>query len=99
MRIVDKKKFYRMIVLIIALIAFGIFIFGTTSFSGGEVEEKIIYISSGDTLWSIASEEKENNLYYKNKDIRDIILDIKKINGLDNNTTLSVGQKIVLKSL
>ena len=99
MRIVDKKKFYRMIVLIIALIAFGIFIFGTTSFSGGEVEEKIIYISSGDTLWSIASEEKENNLYYKNKDIRDIILEIKKINGLSNNETLSVGQKIILKSL
>lgn len=99
MKIVDRKKFYRMILIVIGIISFIIFVFSTSSFSGGEIEEKVIYISSGDTLWSIASEEKENNLYYKNKDIRDIILDIKKINGLDNNTTLSVGQKIVLKSL
>ena len=99
MKIVDRKKFYRMILIVIGIISFIIFVFSTSSFSGGEIEEKVIYISSGDTLWSIASEEKENNLYYKNKDIRDIILEIKKINGLSNNETLSVGQKIILKSL
>ena len=99
MRIVDKKKFSRMIILVIAIVAFIIFIFSTSSLSSGKIEEKIIYISSGDTLWGIASEEKENNLYYKNKDIRDIILEIKKLNGLNNNEQLAVGQKIVLKSL
>ena len=99
MKIVDRKKFNRMLIIVLGIIAFIIFLFSTTSFSGGKVEEKIIYISSGDTLWSIASEEKENNLYYKNKDVRDIISEIKKLNSLDNNSTLSVGQKIVLKSI
>ncbi|MBP3255675.1 MAG: LysM peptidoglycan-binding domain-containing protein [Clostridia bacterium] len=88
-----------MLILVIGILVFASFAFGTTSVSGGKVEEKIIYISSGDTLWSIASEEKENNLYYKNKDVRDIIGEIKSLNGLGNNTTLSVGQKIILKSL
>lgn len=99
MRIADKKRFSRMLILILGIVSFIIFIFSTSSFSGGKVEEKVIYVSSGDTLWRIASEEKESNLYYKNKDIRDIILEIKKINGINNNDELSIGQKIILKTL
>ena len=99
MKIVNKKKFIRMLIFIICLIAFISLLFSTSSFSRGEIKEKTIYISSGDTLWSIASEEKENNTYYKNKDIRDIILEIKKLNNIDNNQILSIGQKIIIKTL
>ena len=98
MKIVNKKKFGMMVVILVSVIFFILFILCNISFSGGEVEEKIIYISSGDTLWGIAKEQKEMNLYYKNKDIRDIVLELKKLNGLDNNE-LFVGQKIIINYL
>ena len=98
MRIVNRKKFIRMIIFLVLVISFVCFLFTTVSFSGGEIKEKVIYVSSGDTLWNIASEEKENNTYYKNKDIRDIIYEIRKLNGFDKNETLSIGQKIVIKT-
>ena len=99
MRIVDKRKFFRIVILIVGIIFFIIFTFNNKSFSNGEIKEKEIYVSGGDTLWSIASEEKSNNLYYENKDIRDIIYEIKKINNIENNSTLEVGQKIIINSL
>ena len=70
-----------------------------TAYSTAEIEKKDIYISSGDTLWSIASYESENNIYYKGKDIRDIIYEIKELNNLDNNADLQIGQKIVVNCL
>ena len=99
MKIVNKTKFIRMIILMIGIIIFISFAFSNDTLSKGEVKEKTIYISSGDTLWSIASDEKENNAYYERKDIRDIIYEIKKINNLECNNTLVVGQKLVVNSL
>lgn len=99
MRIVNKKKFIRMITLIIGIIVFTSICFSNISFSKGEVKTKTIYVSSGDTLWTIASEEQENNLYYEDKDIRDIIYEIKKINNLENKSNLIVGQKLIINHL
>ncbi len=99
MRIVNKKKFTRMIIIVLGVIFTICFYFSNVSFSKGEVKTKNIYVSSGDTLWSIATQEKENNSYYEDKDIRDIIYEIRKINELDNTSYLKVGQKLVLYSL
>ena len=55
-------------------------------------EESIIL---GDTLWSISQEESKNNKYFENKDIREIVSEIKRINKLDN-LDLKEGQKLVI---
>ena len=99
MRIVNKKKFIRMITFIAGIIIISLIGFSNISFSKGEIKTKTIYVSSGDTLWTIATEEQENNSYYEDKDIRDIIYEIKKLNNLDNNSNLIVGQKLVIKYL
>ena len=99
MRIVNKKKFVRMIILIVGIISILFICFSNISFSKGEIKTKSIYVSSGDTLWTIATEEQENNSYYEDKDIRDIIYEIKKINNLDKNSNLIAGQKLLIKSL
>ena len=97
MRIVNKKKFIRMISLIIGIISISFICFSNISFSKGEIKTKTIYVSSGDTLWTIAEEEQENNVYYEDTDIRDIIYQIKQLNDLQNNSNLSEGQKLIIK--
>lgn len=99
MKIVNKKKFIKMIVLILGIISVLCLYFSNISFSKGEVKTKTIYVSSGDTLWTIALQEQESNMYYENKDIRDIIYEIKKLNNLENSSTLMVGQKLMVKSI
>ena len=44
-------------------------------------------------LWSIAKNEIEKNKYLKNKDIRDVIFEIKKVNNLEKSD-LSEGMKL-----
>lgn len=97
MRIVNKKKFIKMIILIIGLISISFICFSNICFSKEEVKTKTIYVSNGDTLWTIARQEQENNIYYENKDIRDIIYQIKKLNNLQNNDNLMEGQKLIIK--
>lgn len=99
MRIVNKKKFIKMVIVVLGIIFAICFYFSNISFSKGEVKTKNIYVSSGDTLWSIAMQEKENNSYYEDKDVRDIIYEIRKINELDNYSYLKVGQELVVYSL
>ena len=99
MKIVNMKKFLRM-TLIVFVIIIGISLyFNNVSFSKGDIKTKTVNVTNGDTLWSIAREEQENNTYYENKDIRDIIYEIKKLNKLDNNSNLKIGQKLIIKSL
>lgn len=97
MRIVNKKKFVKMISLIIGIISISFVCFNSISFSKGDIKTKTIYVSNGDTLWSIARQEQENNVYYEDKDIREIVYQIKKLNNLDNNSNLVIGQKLVIK--
>ncbi len=99
MKIVNMKKFIKMVLVLIGIIISTILLFSNKSYSKGEIKEKIVYVSSGDTLWNIASQEQENNDYYSEKDIREIVYEIRKLNNLSNTSTLSVGQKLKIKSL
>ena len=94
MRIVNIKKFIEMICIIVGIIVLLSFIFITNSYSNGEVKTKTICVSRGDTLWKIAGFQQTNNTYYANKDIREIIYEIRKLNNLENNSELNVGQLI-----
>lgn len=92
MRIKNKKKFIRGLLIIIAIVS--IFICKST-LSFNERNYKIIYVSSGETLWEIAENEQKNNGYYKNKDIREVVYSIKNINKLDNSN-LYDGQELLI---
>ena len=93
MKIVDKRKFVRSICVTIGLIVLLILMLSNISFSHTEVSYKEIAISEGDTLWNIAKYEKNNNMYFKDKDIRDIVDEIKQTNDLVNSK-LNIGLKL-----
>lgn len=67
-------------------------------YSKGQVNYKNEYILKGDTLWSIAQKEASNNEYYRNRDIRDIIRDIKEINNLRDGNIYD-GQQLKIPTL
>ena len=98
MKIVNKKKFIKSVSITIGLIMFLILLLSNISFSHTEVKYKEIAISSGDTLWNIAKHEKNNNVYFEDKDIRDIVDEIKYLNNL-NNSNLKVGDKLTLPTI
>ena len=87
-------KVKRGIILIIFIL---IIIFAKSSYSKEEIDYTIKRVYEGDTLWSIASLEKENNTYYKDKDIRYVINDIKYINNL-KNSSLYEGMQLKIPS-
>ncbi len=92
MKIVNFKKFSRGVGLIfIAIFIISIFM-SKVSFSYNSKAYNTIYVSSGDTLWSIACDLQRTN-YYKGKDVRFIISDIKQINNLQNSS-LSIGEEL-----
>lgn len=95
LKIINLSKFIRSILIILGIIICISLFINTISFSHADTKYKTIYVSNGDTLWSIAKEEKNTNTYYEDKDIRDIVNSIKQINKL-NNCNLSVNQKIVV---
>lgn len=95
LKITNKIKFIRSILIILGMIIFISLFIGNISFSYGENNYKTIYVATGDTLWSIAKDEQMSNVYYENKSIRDIVNDIRNINSL-NNSNLSVNQKLVI---
>lgn len=92
MKIVNKTKFIRTISILIILIS-SLILFAKNTYSKNEIIYKENYIYSGDTLWSIAKSEIKNNTYFKNKDIREVVNELEKINNL-NNTILIEGEKI-----
>ena len=88
MKIKNVKKFIRSILIILGIALAIILLISKATLSHNEIEYKTIYISEGDTLWSIAKENQTSNQYYKNKDIRYIINDIMKINNLDGSNII-----------
>ena len=95
MKIVNRKKFIRSLIVIAILIILTSLGIHHTTYSKTEIAYKEDYILKGDTLWSIAESEVNTNSYYKNKDIRDVAYEIKKINNLENEN-LTIGQKILI---
>lgn len=98
MRRINKIKFIRSTSITIGLIIFLILILTNISFSHTETSYKEVYVSSGDTLWNIAKNEQTNNLYFENKDIRDIIDEIKYLNNL-NNSNLKIGDELSIPTI
>ena len=98
MKIVNMKKFVRSLILAFGILLLISFIFVNKSFSHSEKKYKQIYISSGDTLWTIAKEEKNNNEYFENKDIREIVYELKTTNKLVSYN-LKIGQEINIPTI
>lgn len=96
MRIVNKTKFIRSNVILSILIG-SIVIFATNAYSNVEIKYKEEYVCAGDTLWSIAQEELENNKYFEGKDIRYVVNELKKVNNLAN-ANLNEGDKLKIPS-
>lgn len=96
-KIVNKKKFVRSLIFLLAIIT--LILLGINSaYSKTEIAYKEDYIVKGDTLWSIAENEINTNEYYKNKDIRKVMYEIKQLNKIESGN-LKIGQKIVIPSL
>lgn len=96
MKIVNVFKFVRAIFLIIIVLIFiSLFLTNSITLSHTETQYKELYIGAGETLWSIAKVELKENPYYFNKDIREIISDIKHRNEL-NTSALYIGQKLLI---
>ena len=94
MKIVNVKKFIRTISILVILILI-IILFTNKTYSKVDTKYKEESIILGDTLWSISQEESKNNKYFENKDIREIVSEIKRINKLDN-LDLKEGQKLLI---
>ena len=94
MKIVNKKKFLKSIG-IVCLIVILIIMISNKTYSNANQKYKEEYIYSGDSLWKIATKEKEENSYFKGKDIRTIVYEIKNINSLDKADVYN-GQKILI---
>ena len=86
------------LLIVLAIIALNSIFSVSKSYSKVEVEYKSEYASYGDTLWSIAERESKNNKYYQDKEVREIIYDLKKINNL-SNSNLSEGQEIKIPKM
>lgn len=85
MKIVNKKKFIRSIIILFVIVFIIPLIFAKVTFSYKQVEYISIYVDYGDTLWNIAKTQQRTNEYYKDKDVRYIISDIKKVNNLSTS--------------
>ncbi len=92
MKIVNKGKFIKTNLILIIIVG-AIIGFTTNTYSNVETKYKEEYVYSGDTLWSIAQNELENNKYFEGKDIRYVIEELKKVNNL-SNSNLTEGDKI-----
>ena len=96
MRVVNKTKFIRSNVILVILIS-SIVIFATNAYSNVETKYKEEYVCAGDTLWSIAQEELENNKYFEGKDIRYVVNELKNVNNLAS-ANLKEGDKLKIPS-
>ena len=85
---INLKKFIRALVIVIGITILITFLATKSIYSYEKLKTKTIYTNKGDTLWNIALDEKENNKYYKNKNIREIVYDIKQINNMQDSIIL-----------
>ena len=97
-RIVNHRKFRRRIILVVFIICCILFNIQNTASSEAKVEYKTITVSSGDTLWSIAKTEQSENKYYADKDVREIVSNIKKVNNLQTSD-LKIEQNLRIPTL
>lgn len=98
-KIVNKKKFIRSIMVLIGFVILMVAgMITSTTYSKTEIGYKEDYILKGDTLWSIAEQEVNQNEYCKGKDIREVMYEIRELNHITNDN-LEIGQKIIIPKL
>ena len=95
MKIVNVRKFIRSIIIVLLVILGVSLVFTKGTLSHKETEFIKYYVSEGDTLWSIAADLQNSNDFYKNKDIRYIISNIKELNNLETSIIYS-NQELVI---
>ncbi len=98
LKIVNKRKFVRSLIIVMISISLFLLIGFTDTYSKGELKYREEYVYNGDTLWSIAEREMKENLYYKNKDIRYIVRQLKDLNQIESSS-LKIGQKIRIPTI
>ena len=95
LKIKNRKKFITStsILLTILFILLSLLYNKTYSNTYTQYQEKII--CKGDTLWTIAENEKNNNKYFDGKDIRYIVYEIQNLNNLKDNY-LQIGDTVLV---
>lgn len=93
MRIVNFKKFIRSVFILFTITLILSLFISKSTLSHTEIKYKTIYVSSGDTLWSIAQNLQDTTEYYKNKDIRYIVYDLMEENSL-SSSSLYINQEL-----
>ena len=96
LKIVNMKKFIRSISILLFVVVAIIFLSTKVSLSHNEYPQlnyDTVTVIKGDTLWQISVEQQKNNPYYTNKDVRNIINHIKKVNNL-KTSDLTIGQEL-----
>lgn len=95
MRIVNIKKFIRSIIIMLLVIIGLSLLISKSTYSHGEKQYKTVYVTKGDTIWSIAKSNQESNEYYKGKDIRYIMADLAQINNIEKSN-LKINQELLV---
>lgn len=98
LKIVNFKKFIMSTMILLGMIFFISTLLPKSTYSHGEINYKIRYVTNGETLWSIAKEQLSENEYYSGKDVRDIIEDLKQINNL-KNSDLKINQELNIPTI
>lgn len=93
-KITDSRKFIRSMSISIFIIIL-LILLSNSVFSHQEIKYKTIYVSGGDTIWSIAREEIKENQYFENKPTKEVVYSIQKINNLSSGN-IYVGQKLLI---
>ncbi|MEA1974409.1 MAG: LysM peptidoglycan-binding domain-containing protein [Bacillota bacterium] len=93
-RIINKTRFIISIILltIVFILLFSLLTNTYKSFAMNEVEYIEVKIKSGDTIWNIAKEYRQEN-----QDIRELVYIIIKVNNI-KNSIIYEGQKIKIPS-
>lgn len=82
----NKRKFLNF--LLVLSIILSCIILASNSYAYKEKQYDIVIVEAGDTLWDIARS------YNKNQDIRKTIYEIRKINGLSENSIIYTGDEL-----
>ncbi len=94
LKITNFNKFIRSIILLIFTLIV-LVLLTKNVFSHQETKYKTIYVSSGDSIWSIAKEEIRENEIFKNKSTREVVYNIQSLNQL-SSSEIYVGQKLLI---
>ena len=92
-----KRRRVTFLVLVVMVIVMS-FMFNTPSLSSTQINYVEYTVSNNDTLWSIATLIKENNVNYNRTDIREIIYEIKKLNNKDTSAIIE-NEKLIIPEI